>query len=73
MLAVNAVPVEPLVMRKGPTPTDVEMPCLDSVTRTPGTGVKLFLNRQPIVLSLMTRGHYRLFSIQRTFVALRVE
>lgn len=52
MFAVSAAPAGPVVTRNGPTPTDVVMPCFDNVTRTPGMGVKLFLNRQPIVLPL---------------------
>ena len=46
--AVNAVPLVPDVTRNGPKPTDVLTPLGDRVSRTPGSGEKLFRNRQAI-------------------------
>lgn len=44
--ALREVPLEPVEMRSGPTPTDVVMPLRDKVIRTPGIGLKLFEKRQ---------------------------
>lgn len=51
-------PREPLPILSGPTPTDVEMPPGDSVSRTPGKGEKDLRNRHPMMSAKVTLGHW---------------
>ena len=47
--AVKEGPRGPAVTLRGPTPTEVEMPLGESVTRTPGSGENDLRNRQAII------------------------